>query len=63
MREQDGQEPEAVPARRPYEPPSVQRVELRPEEAVLGSCKTGSAGGGPRAFRCRSVATCSNLGS
>jgi hypothetical protein len=63
MREQDAQEPETAPARRPYEPPSVERVALRPEEAVLGSCKTGSTGGGPRAFRCRSVATCSALGS
>jgi hypothetical protein len=63
MKEPDRQETEADPARRPYEPPSVERVELRPDEAVLGSCKTGSAGGGPRAFRCRSAATCSTLGS
>ncbi len=54
----------ALPAqtKRPYEAPTVQRVELRPEEAVLGACKTGNSGG-PRASRCRSVATCSTIGS
>ncbi len=30
---------------RPYEPPKVIRINLRPEEAVLGHCKiSGSAG-------------------
>lgn len=31
--------PETDP-RRPYEPPALLRVPLRPEEAVLGACKT-----------------------
>lgn len=62
MSEEDGHEPEAALAKRPYEPPSVERIALRPEEAVLGACKTGSSGG-PRASRCRSVATCSTIGS
>jgi hypothetical protein len=62
MSEQDARETPPTPARRPYEPPSVERVALRPEEAVLGACKTGSSGG-PRASRCRSVATCSTIGS
>jgi len=32
-------------ANKPYEPPKVIRVSLRPEEAVLGHCKVpGSAG-------------------
>lgn len=62
MTDQDHQETQPAPARRPYEPPSIARVELRPEEAVLGSCKTGSSGG-PRASRCRSVASCSTIGS
>lgn len=31
--------------RKPYEPPQITRVSLRPEEAVLGACKIpGSAG-------------------
>ena len=29
----------------PYEAPRVTRVSLRPEEAVLGSCKISGAGG------------------
>jgi len=43
----------------PYEPPKVIAVSLRPEEAVLGHCKTaGSAGpvsGSCRALSCRSI--------
>jgi hypothetical protein len=46
---------EAVPTvepaerrRRAYEPPELQKVPLRPEEAVLGSCKVAS-GSGPGA--------------
>ena len=30
---------------KPYEPPKVVRVPLRPEEAVLGHCKISGAGG------------------
>ncbi len=35
--------------KRPYEKPTLTRVDLRPDEAVLGACKTaGTAGpGGP----------------
>jgi len=32
-------------ANRPYDPPKLTRVSLRPEEAVLGACKTFSTGG------------------
>lgn len=60
MKEVDGQED--APRRLAYEAPSVDRVELRPEEAVLGACKTGESGG-PRASRCRSAVTCSTIGS
>ena len=31
---------------KPYRKPEIQRVRLVPEEAVLGNCKTPSAGGG-----------------
>jgi hypothetical protein len=30
-----------------YEPPRLATISLRPEEAVLGHCKTLNAGGGP----------------
>jgi len=37
--------PDGQKSSRPYEPPKVVRVNLRPEEAVLGHCKvSGSAG-------------------
>ena len=34
-----------TPPRRPYQKPTVTRVKLRPEEAVLGQCKTGAMAG------------------
>ncbi len=33
------------PRRKDYRRPTLRRVPLRPEEAVLGSCKTASTGG------------------
>lgn len=37
-----------VPSKRPYQKPRLRRVELRPQEAVLGNCKAmgGTVGGG-----------------
>jgi len=32
--------------KKPYVKPEVRRVPLRPEEAVLGGCKTASGGAG-----------------
>jgi hypothetical protein len=32
--------------RKPYAPPKLTSIKLRPEEAVLGSCKTTGAGPG-----------------
>jgi hypothetical protein len=45
---------EETPAtgKRPYTPPCVSRVELRPEEAVLGNCKSANIGAGPSGPRC-----------
>jgi hypothetical protein len=34
-------------AKRPYETPKLTKISLRPEEAVLGHCKTASGGTGP----------------
>jgi hypothetical protein len=39
-----------------YQKPSFRQVRLRPEEAVLGACKTGSGSGG------LSGGTCVNMG-
>jgi hypothetical protein len=30
------------PERKPYRRPEIRKVPLRPEEAVLGNCKTGA---------------------
>jgi hypothetical protein len=35
-----------------YEPPRLTVISLRPEEAVLGHCKTMTTGGGPGASPC-----------
>jgi len=44
-----------------YQPPEVVRVSLRPEEAVLGHCKTFSSVG-PAAGTCRTL-FCRTFGS
>ena len=33
-------------SKKTYEPPRLTTINLRPEEAVLSHCKTGSGGGG-----------------
>jgi hypothetical protein len=37
-------EPTSVDGKIPYQPPKIKTVNLRPEEAVLGHCKTFSGG-------------------
>lgn len=34
-----------VEGKKPYEPPQLVTINLRPEEAVLGHCKTSSSNG------------------
>ena len=45
-----------------YEKPRVTQYPLRPEEAVLGFCKT-SGGTGPGPSNCMDVGPCQSLGS
>ena len=45
-----------------YEKPEVTQVSLRPEEAVLGSCKAGRVSG-PGQPRCGVPSPCSSPGS
>lgn len=47
---------------KPYTKPEIRKVTLRPEEAVLGSCKTDSTGG-PIQPNCSFPMPCSNNGS
>ena len=49
-------------SRRPYEPPSVTRFPLRPEEAVLGFCKMPSSTG-PNIGNCAVPSACFTNGS
>lgn len=48
--------------RKPYSKPDIDQVSLRPEEAVLGSCKTARISG-PGQPRCSSPSACSSLAS
>ncbi len=45
-----------------YEKPTVTRFPLRPEEAVLGFCKTGGSSG-PSGGDCQNVGFCRTPGS
>jgi len=47
--------------RKTYEPPTVTAISLRPEEAVLGNCKTSTTSG-PAASSCFSL-LCKTIGS
>lgn len=47
-----------------YQKPQLRQVRLRPEEAVLGNCKTGSGAGGLSGGTCvNGVLNCNNIGS
>jgi hypothetical protein len=44
--------------KKPYAKPQIQEVPLRPDEAVLGGCKTASTSG-PAQHRCTNPSNCS----
>jgi hypothetical protein len=48
--------------RRPYRKPALTQVELRPEEAVLGACKSATAPG-PAQASCTTAPGCPTTGS
>lgn len=48
--------------RKPYEKPDISQVSLRPDEAVLGSCKTAAISG-PGQAKCSVPSACSSLTS
>jgi hypothetical protein len=45
--------------KKPYSKPQIQEVPLRPDEAVLGNCKTSSSSG-PAQHRCTTPSNCSS---
>lgn len=48
--------------KKPYQKPTLTRFPLRPDEAVLGFCKS-NASSGPSGGGCRGVSTCFTAGS
>jgi hypothetical protein len=48
--------------KKPYAKPQIQEVPLRPDEAVLGGCKTASTSG-PAQHRCTMPSNCSTATS
>jgi hypothetical protein len=48
--------------RKKYSKPEIKRVMLRPEEAVLASCKTSKVSG-PGQSKCSTPSACSSLAS
>jgi hypothetical protein len=52
MNDEEPLPPTPAAGKRPYAPPAVSRVELRPDEAVLGNCKSASRGAGPGGPTC-----------
>ena len=45
-----------------YDAPAVTQISLRPEEAVLGHCKTVGVGG-PGGGNCTHIGSCMTIGS
>ena len=62
MTEPKDDSPQINGDKKPYVKPDVQQVSLRPEEAVLGSCKTNKISG-PGQGKCSSPSACSSLTS
>jgi hypothetical protein len=56
------QERETDNSRKPYQKPEAKRFPLRPEEAVLGFCKSATSAG-PSGGTCRTVDFCRTAGS
>ena len=51
-----------VEGKKPYQPPQLITISLRPEEAVLGHCKISGGGGGPQPPTCMAL-FCMSIGS
>ena len=54
--------PDPPSGRKPYEKPALAEVALRPDEAVLGSCKTMGVAG-PAEGDCTALGGCMTFGS
>jgi hypothetical protein len=50
-------------SKKAYEPPRLAMIDLRPEEAVLGACKSFSAAGSTSLSTCFVIGPCHSIGS
>jgi hypothetical protein len=57
-----GDPPDPAAQRKPYEKPTLSEVALRPDEAVLGNCKTAAVSG-PAMPDCTFFSGCATVGS
>ena len=55
-------QPKTETRKKSYEKPEARRFPLRPEEAVLGFCKSSTAAG-PSGSSCMTVGPCKTAGS
>jgi len=58
----DSQQPDAQRPKKTYSEPKLITIALRPEEAVLGHCKSSTAAG-PGNSRCNTPGNCFSQGS
>jgi hypothetical protein len=58
-----GPEQESLDQRKPYLKPDLTRVDLRPEEAVLGNCKMSGVSGPSSGGNCSPAGPCFTQGS
>jgi len=49
--------------KKPYEPPQLTTISLRPEEAVLGHCKSQTGGSNFSFGGCTPIGLCNSVGS
>jgi hypothetical protein len=49
--------------KKPYRKPVLVQIPLRPEEAVLGNCKTAGTAGPVSGSNCSPVGNCSSIGT
>jgi hypothetical protein len=56
-------EPNQSDGKKLYEPPQLTTISLRPEEAVLGHCKTLSGGSNFSIGGCLPIGACNSIGS
>lgn len=59
----ESERPGGTTQKKPYAPPTLRRVELRPDEAVLGNCKTSSVFGPVGSDCAPAMVACSSDGS